>query len=208
MSTGMAAIDALSDFLARRLDRGVLVLYGGPGTFRTRLALLLCERMAPSLYIGAGRHARLKVASRGVTLRAAVSFSDELLSVIECAGLCKQGRVKLVAIDEFLANLVPYRASISESHVYRMALTEASILNMARDFGCKILLVCAEDPRTGGPLTIKILRRLKPRLVRSAVENGLITLEERDLADPLIALGRVEAYIEEVEGACGASRRS
>ncbi|MEM1869584.1 MAG: hypothetical protein QW517_00515 [Thermofilaceae archaeon] len=190
------------------MDRGVLVLYGGPGTFRTRLTLLLGEQLAPSVYIGAGRHARLKVTLRDVEVRAATSFYDELLTAIECIGFCKQKKVKLVAIDEFMANLVPYRASLSESYVYRMALTEVSVLSLAVEAGCKVLLVCAEDYRTGGPLTIKILRRLKPRLVRTIVEDEVLTLEERDLADPLIALGRFEISVREVEEACEALRQN
>ncbi|MEM0267008.1 MAG: hypothetical protein QXV98_00145 [Thermofilaceae archaeon] len=200
----MPALDKLLTFLTKRLDKGALVLYGGPGTFRTRLALFLCEQLAPSFYIGAGRHARLKVILRGVEVRAVTSFYDELLTTIECVGFCKQEKVKLVAIDEFMANLAPYRASLSESYVYRMALTEVSVLGLAVEAECKVLLVCAEDYRTGGPLTIKILRRLKPRLVRTVVVNGVLTLEERDLADPLIALGRFEVDVEEVEKACGA----
>ena len=186
----------LADFLKRRLEGGSLVIYGRPGSLRTRAAFLLCRQISPSLYLGTGRHARIKKIPSGVQYFPTTSFYEELLKVIEIVGLCRRGAVKLAALDEFLANVVPYRASLSEAYVARMALTEVNLLRVAREAGCSVVVVCAEDRRTGGPLALKVLRQLKPKLIRLAVENGTLAAEERDVGDPLLMHARVEVPLE------------
>lgn len=197
------------EYLAGLLrGEGALVLYGKPGTLRTRVAFLLCGELSPSVYIGTGRHARLRAAPGNTAIYATMSFYEELLKVIEVAGLCKKSLVQLIAIDEFMANLIPYRASLNESYVARMALTEISVLKLIKEAGCKVLLVCAEDLRTGAPLGLKILRQLKPRLVRTSIEADVLVAEERDLGNPSFRLARIEVGAGDVVIACEALLRS
>ena len=188
----------LLNFLGRRLEGGALVVYGEAGSLRTRIALLLCAEHRPALYIGAGRHSRVGRGPEGVTIYPTRSFYEELLKVTEVVGLCRAGAMRLVAIDEFLANLVPYRASLSEAYIGRMALAEVELLGMARDGGCKVVLVCAEDRRRGAPLALRVIRQLKPRLVRVEAEEGVLVAEERELGDPSVSLGRYEAPLDDV----------
>ncbi len=203
------SLERLLDLFAELLEeRGALVIYGGPGTLRTRLALLACSRFSPCLYVGTGRHARLEELPGGVVAVPATSFYDELLGVIKASGLVRSGALRAVAVDELLANLAPYRASLSESVVARMLLTEIEVLRLLAERGGKVIIVCSEDPRTGGPLALRYLRRLKPRLLRTSVVEGVLTVEERDLADPLIVLWRGKVSTDEVESACARSRSS
>lgn len=143
-----------------------------------------------------------------VTVARTMSFYDELLVLIKAVGLVKSGAVKAIAVDELLANLVPYRASLSESIVARMLLAEVELLHSLTEYGGKAIVVCSEDPRTGGPLALRYLRRLKPRLLRTSVAERVLTVEERDLADPLTVLWRTEIDADEVERACARSRSS
>lgn len=195
----------LLDLLSRVLgERGALLLYGAPGTLRTRLTLLLCSRLKPSLYIGAGRHSRLKRLPPGVQACLTPSFYEELLKVVESLGLVRSGQLRALSIDEFFANLEPYRASLSESYVSRMALAEVHLLRTAVEHGGAVVIVCGEDPRTGAPLAFRYLRRLRPRLFRTTIEEGNLVVEERDLGDPLFALWKAEVPVEEVLEACEA----
>jgi hypothetical protein len=203
------SLAGLLELIARMLEeRGALAIYGGPGTLRTRLALLACSRFSPCLYVGAGRHARLEVLPAWVTARRVLSFYDELLEVVKATGLVKRGAVRSIVVDELLANLVPYRASLSESVVARMLLTEIELLREFAERGGKAIVVCGEDPRTGGPLALRYLRRLRPRLLRTSVSESVLTVEERDLADPLTVLWRTEVDAGEVERACARSLSS
>jgi len=197
-------LEGLVSFLARLLQsRGALVLYGRPGTLRTHLALRLCRALQPAVYLGAGRHARMRVGIDGITFYATTSFYEELSRVLDALALCGRGGAQLIAVDEFMANLIPYRASLRESYVARMALTEVFLLGMAREVGCKILLVCAEDYRTEGPLGMRFLRKLKPALVRTHYTEGTLVAEERDPGDPHIVRLRIEVEVEGV-GSCAA----
>lgn len=189
-------------------ERGALVIYGAPGTLRTRLTLLLCSLLKPSVYIGTGRHARLKRLPEGVSAGSTTSFYEELLKVLECLGLVRRGAVRALAIDELLANIVPYRASLSESVVARMVLTETQLIHSLVEYGGKAVVVCGEDPRTGGPLALRYLRQLRPRLLRTSIDEGILSVEERELGDPLAVVWRVEVEVEEVEKACETSLSS
>lgn len=181
---------------------GCLVVYGRAGSLRTSLALLLSAKNAPFGYLGVGRHARLSRAPIGVTLYRTTSFREELEIVFDLLGFVKRGYIKGFTLDELLANLAPYRASISESHVARMFLIEIHLLRLAMENAGKVIAVAAEDPRSGGPLALKYLRQLKPRLVRASVEGEKLVVEERDPGDPLLALRQMELLASEVVTSC------
>jgi|GEM_PF-1110882 hypothetical protein len=199
------SLASLLNLLSTALEeRGALVIYGAPGTLRTRLAFLLCSRFKPCVYIGAGRHARLKRLPEGVLAGSTTSFYEELLKVLECTGLVKNGAVRALAIDELLANIVPYRASLSESIVMRMVLTEIQLIRSLVERGGKSIIVCGEDPRTGGPLALRYLRQLKPHLLRTSVVEGVLSVEERELGDPVAVMWKAEVEAGEVEKSCEA----
>jgi len=190
----------LAEWLSRLLEEGGrLVLYGPPGSFRTRLALAVASRLRPAAYLGAGRHARLGELPPGVEGLSTSSFYEELLNVIRALGMARRGMLRALVLDEFMANLVPYRAVLNESYIMRMALAEVHVLRLVAEAGGRVLLVCGEDPRTGGPLGARYVRLLKPVLVRLEAVEGSLVVEERDLADPTLILGRAEAALEEVE---------
>lgn len=180
-------------------EGGRLVLYGPPGSFRTRVALSVASRLRPAAYLGAGRHARLRELPEGVEALSTPSFYEELLNTIRVLGMVRRGVLKTLVVDEFMANLVPYRTVLNESYVMRMALAEVHVLRLVAGVGGRVLLVCGEDPRTGGPLGARYVRLLKPVLVRLEVAGSSLIVEERDLADPALILGRVEGAAEEVE---------
>jgi len=190
----------LLKWLSGLLKQRRVVIYGPPGSCRTRIALTASRRLGRVVYLATGRHARLRELPSNVELMAATSFYDELLNVIRVLGRASSGEELSLVLDEFFANLVPCRAFMNESSIMRMALSEVYLLDAVGEMGGKLLLVCAEDPRTGGPLGFRYVRILKPVLLRVRVEGDSLIVEERDPADPSITLMRSEMLLDELLG--------
>ncbi|MCX8181057.1 MAG: hypothetical protein N3E41_06760 [Thermofilaceae archaeon] len=195
-------VEGLLKILDALLTKRPLVIYGLPGSLRTRLTLLLCAHSSPFAYVGTGRHSRVVKSLSGVKFYGTVSFYEELLNLFEIIGLVKLTEIKGLALDEFMANLVPYRATLYESYVSRMAFIELQLLKLAAEAGGKVLLVCGEDHRTGGPLGLRYVRQLKPYLIKTSIEKDVLAVEERDIGDPVFVLKRIEVSASEVVSAC------
>ncbi|MEM1508902.1 MAG: hypothetical protein QXY49_04005 [Thermofilaceae archaeon] len=181
-----------------------LVIYGPPGSLRTRLALLIAYNSRPFLYIGTGRHARLKKLPKEAKVFQTMSFYSELLKVFEVLGETRAGDCRTIVLDEFLANIIPYRAVLKESYIMRMALTEIQIFTSIIENSGKVITVCGEDQRTGGPLGLRYIRLLKPYLLRLKVVKKEVILEERELADPNILLDRNRIELNKMIEVCEA----
>lgn len=181
-----------------------MAIYGPPGSLRTRLALSVAYSSGPFLYIGTGRHARLKKLPSNARVFQTVSFYNELLRVFKALGEVKAGAYGTVVLDEFMANAIPYRAVLKESYIMRMALTEAQLLSSIIDSTGKVITVCGEDQRTGGPLGLRYVRLLKPYLLRLEVIDEEVVIEERELADPSILLSRDRVELKKMIELCEA----
>lgn len=181
-----------------------VVIYGPPGSLRTRLALSVAYNSRPFLYIGTGRHARLKKLPKEAKVFQTTSFYSELLRVFEALGEVRAGAYRTIVLDEFLANVIPYRAVLKESYIMRMALTETQLFSSIIENTGKVVTVCGEDQRTGEPLGLRYVRLLKPYLLRLKVVNKEVVLEERESADPNILLGRNRIELNKMIEVCEA----
>ncbi len=183
---------------------GVRLIYGSPGSYKTRLALALLCRGARLLglrpiYMATGKHLCVRALLRSIKVYRVYSAIDELKRTILLERLCRDAdRPIAVCVDSIAANHVRTRALIRIRSAFSLLLTELFLLKrLADEYEARVLLVDYER-RDGKPLLMRFYKEVVDRVFRLKITNETLSVE---VATPQLSVIASEDYpIAEVEG--------